>query len=96
MILLVTPEDSEMERVRELGTEMLGASVKQVTRLAGSVANRDYKLMIDGRPPVIMKLGPAEELAREVWTLERLTAWASPFLPWSRTPHEATLLVDRR
>ena len=70
--------DDELRQVRSAAAALLATPVRRVVRLAGSVANRDYLIDLADRDPVVMKLGPADELAREAWACRRLSAMGLP------------------
>lgn len=57
---------------------MPGQLVVNIVRLSGSVANRDYRLSLADGSQAVMKLGPANELAREAWACRRLAAMDLP------------------
>ena len=68
----------ELSRVQAAAAGLLAVPVTEIVRLAGSVGNQDYRVVLIDGPPVIMKVGPADELAREAWVCQRLTGMGLP------------------
>ena len=72
------PISVSVERVRAVVADMLGVEVMRVERLSGSVANQDFGVHLAEGARVILKAGPATEVAAEAWACERLTAAGLP------------------
>ena len=68
----------ELSRVQAAASRLLAVPVTEIVRLAGSVGSQDYRVGLLDDPPVIMKVGPADELAREAWVCQRLTGMGLP------------------
>jgi hypothetical protein len=53
------------EQVSATVTDMVGAAVTRVHRLQGSVANQDFVVDLADRTRLVLKAGPAAEIAAE-------------------------------
>ena len=66
------------EQVRATVADLLGAAVSRIERVPGSVANQDFAVdLVDGAR-IVLKAGPAAEIAAEAWTGQRLTVLGVP------------------
>ena len=80
------------ERVRSVVAGALGREIDRVTSLPGSVANQDFVIECDGGPRLILKAGPALEIAAEAWACDRLTQIDVPVPPVLVTELDPTQL----
>jgi hypothetical protein len=55
-------------------TAALGREVTEVQPLQGSVANQDFLVRLAADTSVVIKVGPARELAAEAWACQVLPA----------------------
>jgi aminoglycoside phosphotransferase (APT) family kinase protein len=75
------PRTISAERVRSVVAAALGDEVGRVTSLAGSVANQDFVIEAVGSQRLILKAGPASEIAAESWACDRLARRGIPVPP---------------
>ena len=66
------------EHVRLLAADLFGLAAVRVTRLPGSVANQDFLIEDAGEPRLVLKAGPAAEIAAEAWACARLASIGMP------------------
>jgi len=67
-----------VEQVRATVTDTVGAAVRRVHRLQGSVANQDFVVDLADGARLVLKAGPSAEIAAEAWACQRLTALGGP------------------
>ena len=67
-----------VEQVRTAVAGALGVSISDVVRLQGSVANEDFVIRVAGGGKMVLKAGPAAEIAAESWACRRLAAAGAP------------------
>ena len=62
------------DRIESAVASSLGSEIIKVDLVAGSVANRDYRIDLADRRRVFVKTGPRQELVAETWAIGRLAA----------------------
>lgn len=72
------PPAIDGEQVRLAVRDLLGREVAGVARLAGSVANQDFVVECRDGSRLVLKAGPATEIAAETWACGRLVELEVP------------------